>query len=287
MNRTLLTKAFGDGKWLLLALALLMFGFAWQNIWISSMVSLPAFSEFITHALPKQWEKITGVSFAQVATTAGRVALVFVQPLIVYGAAVWAIARGSDCVSGEIGRGSMELLLAQPVRRSAIFFTQAAATIFGSAVLAIATWCGITMALLTVKLPDKVSPLLYIPPTINLFGEMVCVSGIAALVSSWGSQRWRSIGVATAIYVVSTLMTLAGNASDQWHWLTYISFISASKTQSMVARPEEVWSLLAYHDGVLTGIGLGGLQLVFLTIGIVCYIAGAMIFNRREIPAPV
>jgi ABC-2 type transport system permease protein len=287
MNRTLMAKALKDGKWLLLALALLMFGFAWQNIWISSMVSLPAFSEFLTHALPKQWEKISGVSFAQLATTAGRVALVFAQPLIVYGGAVWAIARGSDCVSGEIGRGSMELLLAQPVRRSAIFFTQAAATIFGSAVLAIATWCGVTMALLTVNLPDKVSPLLYIPPAINLFGEMVCVGGIAALVSSWGSQRWRSIGVATSIYVVSVLMNLAGNASDQWHWLTYLSFMSAAKSQSMVARPEEAWSLLAHHDGAITGIGLGGLQLVFLAIGGVCYFGGAIVFNRREIPAPV
>src|SRR5947209_5269898 len=121
MNRALFTKALGDAKLLFTALAALMFFYTWLNIWLSSTISLPAFSDYLAKALPKQWERIYGVSFSEIATTAGRAALVFVHPLIVFGAAFWAIARGSDCVSGEIGRGTMEMLLAQPVRRTAVY----------------------------------------------------------------------------------------------------------------------------------------------------------------------
>ena len=287
MTRALCAKAFGDCKLLLAALVALMFFFPWLNIWLSSMISLPAFSDFLTNALPKRWERLGGVSFSQIATPAGRIALVYIHPLISFSAVVWAIARGSDCVSGEIGRGTMEMLLAQPVRRATVYATQALVTVLGSVALAGAVWCGTAIGVATVPLPGHVSATLFIPPAINLFGLMVCMGGMSALASSWGSQRWRTVGLVGAWYVLSTLLTVAGQAAEGWEWVGYLSFMSAFKTQSMVARPTEAWSVFANQDGAITGLGLGGLQLVLLGLGLLCYIAGAVIFNRREIPAPL
>ncbi len=264
-----------------------MFFFPWLNIWVSSMINLPAFSDFLARALPKNWERASGVSFSQIATPAGRIALVYSHPLIVFGSTAWAIARGSDCVSGEIGRGTMEMLLAQPVRRTAVFATQALMTILGSALLATATWCGTAVGLVTVPLSEPVSAALFIPPAVNLFGLMVCLGGMSALASSWGSQRWRTVGLMGAWYALCTLLTVVGPFADRWQWISYISFMSAYKPLSMVARPDEAWSLLAHQDGTIAGVGLGGLQLVLLGVGILCYVAGAIIFSRREIPAPL
>ena len=42
---------------------------------------------------------------------------------------MFAIARGSDVVSGELGRGTLEMLLAQPVSRLQVLYTQAAVTL--------------------------------------------------------------------------------------------------------------------------------------------------------------
>jgi hypothetical protein len=83
------------------------------------------------------------------------------------------------------------------------------------------------------------------------------------------------------------VLTVAGQAAEGLHWLSYLSFMSASKTQSMVARPAEAWSLFAYQDGAIVGLGLGGMQLVLLGLGLLCYAVGAIIFSRREIPAPL
>ena len=50
----------------------------------------------------------------------------YVHPLVLFSAVIWAIMRGSDCVSGEIGRGTMEMLLAQPVRRTSLYTAHSA-----------------------------------------------------------------------------------------------------------------------------------------------------------------
>ena len=41
-----------------------------------------------------------------VATSLGRISMAYVDPVVVFAATVWGIGRGSDAVSGEIGRGT-------------------------------------------------------------------------------------------------------------------------------------------------------------------------------------
>ncbi len=287
MIRALLAKVIGDAKWLFLALLVLMFFFPWVFLWASSKISLPAFSNFLSSALPREWQQVWGVPFSQVATPAGRAALVFVHPLIVFSAAIWTVARGSDCVSGEIGRGTMEMLLAQPVRRTTIYATQAFVTIVGSALLAIAVWCGTALGLRTGQLYENVSAALYIPPAINLFALMVCLGGMTALISACDSVRWRTIGLMAGWYVLSTVLAVVSQIAERLKWLGKMSFLTAYNPQSMVARPDEVWSLLAYRNGAVAGLGVGGQVVVLFALGIACYVAGAVVFNRREIPAPL
>jgi ABC-2 type transport system permease protein len=287
MNHALFAKAVKDSRLLLAAICALMFLFPCVFLWASGMISLPAFSEFLTHALPRSWQRVWGVPISQVATPAGRVALLYVHPLITTSAAVWAIARGSDCVSGEIGRGTMEMLLAQPVRRTSLYVSQAVATTLGSLLLAAAAWCGTAIGVSISPIYKDVSATWYILPAISLFGLMVCVGGITALASSWDSQRWRTVGLAAAVYIVSGILAVVGNVGDRWNWVNYATFMSAYKPQSMVARHEEAWSLLAYRDGAVVGLGLGALPLVLIGLGVLCYFLGAIVFSRREIPAPL
>jgi ABC-2 type transport system permease protein len=287
MIRALLAKAIGDAKWLFLAFFVLMFFFPWVFLWASGKISVPAFTNFLTSALPREWQQLWGVPFSQVATPAGRAALVFVHPLIVFSAAVWTVARGSDCVSGEIGRGTMEMLLAQPVRRTTVYSTQALVTVVGSALLAMAVWCGTTLGLHAGRLYENVSATLYITPAVNLFALMICLGGMTALASSFDNVRWRTIGLMAGWYVVSTVLTVLSQITERWNWLSGASFLSAYKPQSMVARSDEAWALLTYRNGKIVALGLGGQVVVLFALGIACYVAGAVVFNRREIPAPI
>src|SRR5262245_48592771 len=275
MIRALVAKVIGDAKWLFAALFALMFFFPWVFLWASGMISLPAFSNFLSSALPREWQQVWGVPFSQVATPAGRAALVFVHPLIVFSGAIWTVARGSDCVSGEIGRGTMEMLLAQPVRRTTVYTTQALITIGGSVLLAIGVFCGTSLGLRAGKMYEGVSTALYIPPTVNLFALMVCLGGMTALVSSIDSVRWRTIGLMAGWYAVSTALAVVGQIADRWKWLGSVSFLTAYKPQMMVARPDHAWSLIDKGSGDVATFGLGGYVAVLFVIGLACYVAGA------------
>jgi ABC-2 type transport system permease protein len=287
MMRTLVAKSFGDAKLLLAALFVAMFCFPWLYAWATSAVSLPAFSEFLSNALPKQWQQVWGVPFSEVATPSGRVALVYVHPIIVFGAVVWAVARGSDCVAGEIGRGTMEMLLAQPVRRTTLYAAQMLVTVLGSALLATGVWCGTAIGLRSAPLYENVPATLYIPSTINLFGLMVALGGLSAFVSAWGSQRWRAVGIVVAWYVLSVMVSVASGVTGRWHWWKYLSLLNSYKPQTLVARHAEAWDFFRYRDEAIVGLGFGGHQFVLFAVGLLFYLAGAVVFSRREIPAPI
>jgi ABC-type transport system involved in multi-copper enzyme maturation permease subunit len=181
----------------------------------------------------------------------------------------------------------MEMLLAQPVRRTSVYWAHAMVTTLGSALLATAVWCGTAVGLYANSMHNEVTAKLYLPPAVNLFGLMVCVGGLTALVSSCDNQRWRTVGIMGGIYVASAALVIAGQFSERWRWVRYLSFLNAYKPQTMVARPDAAWLLVTERRDHSLHIGLGGYQLALIAVGLACYIAGSVVFARREIPAPI
>ena len=50
-------------------------------------------------------------------------------------------------------------------------------------------WCGTALGLHAAPLYERLSAAIFVPPAVNLFGLMVCLGGLSAIVSSW--NRWR------------------------------------------------------------------------------------------------
>lgn len=274
-NTAIWRQAWGDQRMLVLSLTALWGAFPWLYIWLSAQIEMPAFQNVLIKVIPENWQKLSGVPFSEVATYAGRVALAFVDPVVVLTATVWGITRGSDAVSGPLERGTMEMTLAAPVRRSAVFVTQALATTVAAAGL-----CGVLLASVwsVVALgpwAGKVEPERFVPAVGNVFGLMVCMAGISACVSAADSHRWRTIGIMCGFYVTAILTKLVGRLSGPLGWVGYLSVFNAYEPQRLVGGTAESWWLLGWYDGILIGIGL------------VAYAVGAVIFSRRDLPAPL
>ena len=274
-NRAIWNKTWGDQRVLLLSLAALWAAFPWLYILLSAQIEMPAFQNVLLKVIPADWQQLSGVPFSEVATYAGRVALAFVDPVVVLAATVWGITRGSDAVSGPLERGTMEMLLAAPVRRSAIFLTLALATTAAAALL-----CGVLLASVWTVVAlgpwaGKVEPVRFLPAVANVFGLMVCMAGISACVSAADSHRWRTIGIMCGLYVTAILTKLVGRLSGVLGWVGYLSVLNAYEPQRLVGGGPEAWRMLAWYDGILLGIG------------IVAYLIGAVIFSRRDLPAPL
>lgn len=273
-NRALWMKSIADARLLLAALLVLMFGFPWLFVWLTSLVELGAWA-MILRGMPGQFESLVGMPIAEMATPTGRIALAYIDPVILFAAVTWAFARGSDAVSGEIGRGTMELLLAQPVRRSSILAVQAVVTTAGAALLALAAWLGTCQGLWAVGLLDRVEPRHFIPAALNLFSLTFFLAALATLASSWESQRWRTIGLMGAIYIVELVIKVIARLAPKLTWLMYATFFGAFEPQILVTHPERAWNTSLRYDGTLIGLGL------------LAYVLAGIIFCRRDIPAPL
>ena len=153
--------------------------------------------------------------------------------------------------------------------------------------LAASVWCGTAVGLRSSPLYEDVLPLLFLPSAINLFGLMVGVGGFAALVSACGSQRWRAVGIVVAWYVASAMVAIANSVIGQRSWWRYLSLLNSYKPQLLVARHDTAWDFFRYREDAVAGLGLGGHQFVLFAVGLLCYVAGAVVFSRREIPAPI
>jgi ABC-2 type transport system permease protein len=281
----------------------------------------------ILDMLPSDWRRFLSVDLEWLITYPGRISLAYQELIVILCMALWSIARGSDAVSGELNRGTLEMLLAQPLSRSRIFFSHASVTFVGVAVLAAAAFGGTCAGILTTTVKEEVSakislpfylpgvgtqvPLpfgktktvytpmsektemsLFLPATVNLFALGFMIAGFSLLMSSWDRYRWRTIGITTGVLVVQVMLKLAGMASDSTHWLKYLSILSAYEPESFVRMadlsPASAWSFNLYDlQGRWSGFGPLASDSLLIGVGLICFLAGARILVRRDLPAPM
>lgn len=273
-NRALWSKAIGEARLLLLGCTLLMFSFHWLFVLITSLIGQQDFRA-ILDLVPPMFRNLTGIPVDDLATYQGRLSMAYLDPVVYFASACWAIARGSDCISGDLGRGTMEMLLAQPVRRLAVLTTQAAVMTAGAAVLAVAAWLGTWIGLRTITLEAPVDVTLYIPAAANLFSLTFFTAGLATLVSSWDRYRWRTIGIVGSFYLLQFILKIISRMVPKLEWLSRWTFHGAYLPQLLVNKPEQAWELSLRLDGILIGLGLA------------CFGLAAAIFCRRDLPAPL
>jgi ABC-2 type transport system permease protein len=286
MNAALWKKTLYESRWLLLGSMVFMFAVHWLRVWISSFFSMSAMEGMLSF-MPELVEQLMPVSFAQIATSTGRIAVAYDDPIVLLLVTVWGISRGSDAVAGELNRGTMEMLLAQPLTRLGVLATQAAVTLGGAALLASAALLGTIVGLASVTLEQPVSASAFVPAALNLFAITVFLAGLSTLVSSAANYRSHVIGLVGACYAVSMIVKIVGRLAPGWGWLGYGSFFTPFEPQLLVADPERAWRYWAHAtDGALELGGLG-YDSILIGLGLAGYLAAAVIFYRRDLPAPL
>ncbi len=274
LPRALWWKAWIEARLLLAALVTVAALFQVLYVWMSSQVELGALEIFLK-TLPRSFEKMLGIPLASLATPTGRLAMAYVHPVTIFVCVSWSIARGSDCVSGEIGRGSMEMLLAQPVRRWAVVVTHAVVTNVGALLLALVSWLGTWFGIVVMGYGDRVHPAEFGPAALNLFGFLFFLTAASTFASALGSDRRTTIGWLCGFYLVQLLMKLVARAVEGFSWLQYGTYLAAFEPEVLSIHPETAWPTVLGHLACLTAGGL------------LCYAAAIYAFNKRDLPAPL
>ncbi|MBX3427412.1 MAG: ABC transporter permease subunit [Pirellulales bacterium] len=278
MNLVLFCRYLRDSAGMLAACTALMVGFLWLRSWVSAMIEFDAFIKLFSEGL-KAFSKLLPVPIEQLATPLGRLAFGYEEGPVLLASGLWAIARGSECLAGQLGSGTMEMLLAQPVRRASVVGAHTAVTLLGAVALAAAAWCGSGLGIATAGFADPPPWSAYLPASINLAGLIVCVTGIATLASAWARSRPQAVALVIGFYIVELALMIVARIAPRFAWFEQLTILSAYEPTRLVLamtadRSAAMPTFLACN-AVLYGVGLACLGLATLR------------FCRRDVPAPL
>jgi ABC-2 type transport system permease protein len=273
MNLAIWKKAVADAWRQLVASAVLLVLFTWLFAWLMSRFHAGAFGAML-NLLPNFLQPMLGVPLQKLATPLGQLSIVFIHVVTLLVCVGWALGRGSDSISGEIGRGTIDLLLSLPVWRVTVMLVPAVVTAIGTVLLAAAVWGGVGLGLLCFRFEPPVSLGQFLPGVANLAAMIFCFTGITTLASSLNRDRWRTIAWAGGLFIVSLIVKMVARLWPEGWWLYDMSFLAAFEPQELILMPETAGRLALQYNATLVGLGLA------------CYLVAGIVFTYRDIPGP-
>jgi ABC-2 type transport system permease protein len=231
----------------------------------------------------KMVQSIIGGENIEINRASDFMTIAYVHPLVLTILSIWAIGRAANAIAGEIDRGTMELLLAQPIQRTQILLAHLAVDLIVFPTLCAAIWIGTYcgtwwMGLQTAEHEmRRVDPFRFPPALFCVFGLLFAVSGITMWISSMGRSRALVWGWAVSIFLVMFLVNVLGQIwNEGLEWMRPLTVYYHYLPQDMIKS--EAWYANAHgwlHIAVLVGMGMAGYLLAWVT------------FTRRDLPAPL
>lgn len=320
VDRMMIRKNIGQSSLLFVCLAAAMYSFGWVRVWVVKLLDMGQFQTILEQF--RDYERFAPVEFEALFTYTGRVGMTFDEPIVILCTVIWCIARGSDVISGELGRGTLEMLLSQPISRAQFLLSHAVVSVSGLLLLCLILWAGVGTGIMMTTVNETVPPPSVTIPLINwsvpltneaptvisfpmsdrvdvqtfaasvfhLFAFGFFLLGLSSLFSSLDRYRWRTIGAVMTVYVIQLVMYGLGKAAGSLEWLKNISFFNCYQPQKMTSliRDGDLWSPWSLTTPIQDG-GLPPLvyPLILLSLGLAAYVIALIHFQRRDLPAPL
>jgi len=230
----------------------------------------------------------------------------YVHPLVITTLCIWAIGRSSGAIAGEIDRGTMELLLAQPLRRYQVILAHLIVDCLTIPLICLCMWAGTWLGVWLVgpielgpedlkrfPFPVRLDPdTLHLEPAAigwglwNVAALLFAVSGYTMWLSAAGRFRWRVLGIAVFLTLLQFLINVVGQLWDGIALLRPLTVFYYYQPQQIILRQKWTVDLGLVWNG---GQPLHSLNVlaVLLLVGGIGYGMALWIFSRRDLPAPL
>jgi hypothetical protein len=194
-------------------------------------------------------------------------ALPWAHPAVL--ALVWghAIVTCSRMPSGEVDRGSIDVLLGLPVSRWRLYLTDSLATGASAAFVVAMVYAGNLIANGRIEPALRQSPGRLAIAAVSLLALHFSVGGLAWMCSALSNRRGRAIGAAFVVAVAWLLINTVGQLWEPARRLVHAS-------------------VLHYHEPLAilrTGDWPHGNLLVLLGVAAGCWSIGGIVFSRRDL----
>lgn len=316
---TLILKLLRDVRTAFIVIALLLFGF--QLLWVKvtqravtqispffttiaerAGVAAKVIEEQLFSGPGKIVQTLAGGENMRFERAADMLSIGYVHPLMQIVLCVWAIGRAASALAGELDRGTLELLLAQPVPRGRLVLAHLIVDLITIPLLAgsmwLGTWTGyqllgpfdvnleeVKKQFAMLPFPVIVNPEFlmvdvwrFAPAVFNIMALMFAVSGITMALSAAGRFRGRVLGTAVVVFLI---MFLVNVIAQLWDTIGAI-------------RPATIFYYYVPQRIVLSGkwdvpllFGRVNGTMVLFGVGVVGYMLAWVKFRSRDLPAPL
>ena len=185
----------------------------------------------------------------------------FMTPLLLL---IFAIARGSDAIAGDEGRHTLDLLMANPVKRSRVLLEKGAAVLAGLAALAVIFLASLWISAQLFGLDIGTDELLV--ATAGSFGVAAAIGVLALTVGAATGKKGNAIGAASAVATYGYLVNSLGNQVESLESLRVTSPFYYGVGSSPLGGS------ITWADGI-----------VLLGVVVVLLAAAAFLFQRRDL----
>lgn len=179
-------------------------------------------------------------------------------------ALTYAISGGTGAAVGEESKGSLDLLLANPLSRTSVALSKLVVVVLGIVVIAAGTWLGVWVA--TVIVGDGIGDRDMFALTVMLIGFGLMMGTFAMAISGWTGNAAIGSGTAAAIAVLSWLMT---------------SVLSVNETFQTIGEYTP-WHLYDGNDPMTNGIDPVALG-IMVGLSVVFVFVAKVGLNRRDL----
>jgi ABC-2 type transport system permease protein len=294
MSQVFWLKVLRDLRWPVLMVGLLLFAF--QTLWakITDRIVnelLDAFKaqnisvDFITKTLFKGpgriIETIMGGEMIHLNNPMEMLTISYVHPFTQIVLCVWAIGRAAGALAGEIDKGTMELLLAQPISRRQVVLSHLGVDLVMIPLLCLFVIAGTMTGTHAVGL-QNIELHRFFAALVNIAALLFAVGGYTLALSALGRLRWRVMSIALGVTLVQFLLNLLGQLWDvlePWRPLTVFYYY---QPQAIILREKWTVKIASWWPG-----GEVNVIVVLLWVGAVGYFVAAAGFARRDVPAPL
>ena len=168
----------------------------------------------------------------------------FMFPLLFIVFSLWL---GTSWLVGEERRGSLEVLLSNPVRRSTVLLQKFAAIAAGTAGLCVVVFVGTFAGIVIVDMDISLLNVMQAYVSLGLLG--VAFGALALFVGAWTGRPSASIGIGGAVGIVGYVANSFASIVDGLEWAQYLSPI-----YYFISNDPMVNGLNLAHAGVLVGV---------------------------------
>jgi ABC-2 type transport system permease protein len=222
--------------------------------------------------------------------------IAYVHPVVQTIFCIWAVGRASSAIAGEIDRGTMELLLAQPLARFRVVLAHLCLDLLTIPLLCLSMWGGLSLGIKLVDLKDvdslsqietmvAIDPSIFGPPLWNVGALLFAVSGYTMCLSAWGRSRGRVLGLAVLITLLQFLINVVGQLWDAVAPLRPFTVFYYYQPQQIILQHRWTVGVQTWNGGQpLFSVNV---LVVLLGVGAIGYGLALWKFCHRDLPAPL